>query len=42
MFIYSMIWAFGSILTEQAKKEFDVHIKKVFHDKAAREQEALK
>ena len=37
-FIYSMIWAFGSILTDEAKIEFDIHIKTIFAEKAAREK----
>ena len=39
MFIYSVIWAFGSILTEEAKKEFEIHIRKIFHDKKKRDKE---
>ena len=34
MFLYSMIWAFGSILTEEAKKEFELYLRKIFEEKA--------
>ena len=37
-FIYAMIWAFGSILTDEAKKEFDIHFKKIFANKEAKEK----
>ena len=39
MFVYSLIWAFGSILTLDAKKEFDIHMRKIFHDKKKRDRE---
>lgn len=38
MFLYSMIWAFGSILTDEAKGEFEAHLRKVFHEKAQRDK----
>ena len=38
MFLYSMIWAFGSILTDEAKAEFEAHLHKVFHAKAQRDK----
>ena len=32
-FLYSMIWAFGSILTENAKREFSNWLKKILKEK---------
>ena len=39
MFLYSLIWAFGSILTEEAKKEFEAHLRKVFHEKKLKDKD---
>ena len=34
-FIYSLIWAFGSILTHRARQDFDRWLKKQFEKKEA-------
>ena len=38
MFLYSMIWAFGSILTVEARAEFTTYLRKLFKAKASRDR----